>query len=175
MYYSWIKYNDTANGPGVRISLFVSGCTNRCKGCFNKETWDFKNGKPFTKETEDKILTEMALPRYSGITVLGGEPFELENQPAVLEFLQRFKTEFPNKTIWMFSGFTYDKDLAPFGKRYVAGQTDKLLDLADVLVDGRFDENLKDISLSYRGSSNQRLIDLKKSTYENIILYEVTK
>lgn len=175
MYYSWIKYNDTANGPGIRISLFVSGCTNHCKGCFNKETWNFKNGQPFDETIENEILTQMALPRYSGITVLGGEPFELENQPSVLNFLEKLKNNFPKKNIWMFSGFLYDKDLAPGGKRYIENVTNKLLQIADVLVDGKFDEDLYDISLAYRGSSNQRLIDLKKSTYKNVIPYEINK
>lgn len=169
--YSAIKYNDVADGPGIRISLFVSGCTNHCEGCFNKDTWSFDNGEPFTNKTIDEILDNLQLVRYTGITILGGEPFELQNQPVVLDFMKKVKARFPEKTIWMYSGFTYDKDLAPGGKRYIDGTTDQILSLADVLVDGKFVLALKNICLKFRGSENQRVIDLKKSTYNNIVLF----
>jgi anaerobic ribonucleoside-triphosphate reductase activating protein len=168
--YSAIKYNDVADGPGIRISLFVSGCTNHCEGCFNKDTWSFDHGEPFTDKIINEILDNLQLVRYTGITILGGEPFELQNQPAVLDFMKKVKARFPEKTIWMYSGFTYDKDLAPGGKRYIDGTTDQILSLADVLVDGKFVLALKNICLKFRGSENQRVIDLKKSTYDNVVL-----
>lgn len=171
MNYSWIKYNDTANGPGVRISLFVSGCRNHCEGCFNKDTWNFNHGQLYTTDVLDEILKNAALPRYSGLTILGGEPFEPENQPEVLHTVKAFKELYPDKTIWMFSGYLYDKNLAPGGDRYLEGITNEILSRADVLCDGRFVKELYDISLLFRGSSNQRLIDLKKSTRDNIVLY----
>lgn len=171
MNYSAIKYNDVADGPGIRISLFVSGCTNHCEGCFNKDTWSFDHGEPFTDKTIDEILDNLQLVRYTGITILGGEPFELQNQPTVLDFMKKVKAKFPEKTIWMYSGFTYDKDLAPGGKRYIDGTTDQILSIADVLVDGRFVLALKNICLKFRGSENQRVIDLKKSTYGNVVLF----
>lgn len=160
MYYGEIKDCDIANGEGVRVSLFVSGCTNRCKNCFQPQTWDFYYGQPFTAETEQKLL-DMLSPTYiNGLTVLGGEPFEPENQRCLLPFLRRVRSTYPQKTIWAFSGFTLE-ELQSDGSHPRCEVTDELLSLLDVLVDGRFVEELKDISLRFRGSRNQRLIDLK--------------
>lgn len=159
MYYGEIKNCDIANGEGVRVTLFVSGCTNRCPGCFQPQTWDFQYGEPFTREVEDRLLDMLAPDYISGLTLLGGEPFEPENQRALLPFLQRVREACPGKTIWAFTGFVYE-DLQAEGTHCRCGATDELLSLLDVLVDGRFEESLKDISLRFRGSSNQRLIDL---------------
>ena len=162
MYYGEIKNCDIANGEGVRVTLFVSGCTNRCKNCFQPQTWDFTYGQPFTANTEQRLL-EMLEPSYiRGLTVLGGEPFEPSNQRALLPFLRRVREQYPKKDIWCFSGFTYE-ELKQEGSRPRCEATDEILELLDVLVDGRFVEELKDISLRFRGSSNQRLIDLKAS------------
>lgn len=169
MNYSAIKYNDVANGIGLRVSLFVSGCTNHCPGCFNTETWDFNYGKPFDETTKQEILENLKLPRYRGLTILGGEPFELQNQESVLDMIKSVKNMDVTRDIWLYTGFTYDKDLAPGGKRYIPDITDEILSLSDVLVDGRFVLALKNISLRFRGSSNQRVIDLKQSSYDNII------
>ncbi len=159
MYYGEIKNCDIANGVGVRVTLFVSGCTNHCKGCFQPQTWDFRYGQPFTAETEDTLL-EMLSPSYiNGLTFLGGEPFEPENQRALLPFLRRVRERYPEKDIWCFTGFTYE-DLLTNGSHPRCEATDELLSLLDVLVDGRFVEEQKDISLRFRGSANQRLIDL---------------
>ena len=159
MYYGEVKNCDIANGEGVRVTLFVSGCTNRCKNCFQPQTWDFCFGKPFTAETERNILDLLAPSYINGLTVLGGEPFEPENQRALLPFLRRVRAAYPQKTIWCFTGFTYE-ELLTDGSHPRCEVTDDLLELLDVLVDGRFVEELKDISLRFRGSSNQRLIDL---------------
>lgn len=163
MYYGNIKNCDIANGIGVRVTLFVSGCTNHCKNCFQPETWDFCYGQPFTKETEDYILHLLSASYINGLTLLGGEPFEPENQRALLPFLKRIRMELPaSKTIWGFSGFTLE-ELRREGSHPHCEVTEELLSLLDVLVDGRFVEELKDISLRFRGSSNQRLIDMKKT------------
>ena len=162
MYYGAIKKYDIANGPGVRVSLFVSGCTNRCAYCFQPETWDFTYGQPYTEESEQEILQALASPYIKGLTVLGGEPFEFENQKELVKLLRKVRKELPEKDIWCFTGFTLDEDLIPQGKRY-GEDTDEMLSLIDVLVDGRFIEELKDITLRFRGSSNQRLIDMKKT------------
>lgn len=162
MNYCNIKNCDIANGTGVRVSLFVSGCRNHCKGCFQKETWDFSYGEKFTKETEDKIL-EMLAPTYiNGLTILGGEPFEEENQRALLPFVKRVRAAYPEKDIWVFSGYTLEEMLTE-GMRPRCEATGELLSLIDILVDGRFEEDKKNISLKFRGSENQRIIDLKKS------------
>ena len=159
MYYGEIKNCDIANGEGVRVTLFVSGCTNRCKGCFQPQTWDFCYGQPFTAETEEQLL-QMLSPTYiSGLTLLGGEPFEPENQRCLVPFLRRVRAAYPDKTIWGFSGFTYE-ELTTDGTHPRCEVTDEMLSLLDVLVDGRFVEERKDISLRFRGSSNQRLLDL---------------
>ena len=162
MYYGEIKNCDIANGEGVRVSLFVSGCTNHCEHCFQPQTWDFEYGQPFTAETE-KYLLSLLEPEYiSGLTLLGGEPFEPENQRALLPFLRQVRERFPRKNLWAFSGFTYEELTTP-GSYPCCEVTEELLSLVDVLVDGRFVEALKDISLRFRGSSNQRLIDLNAS------------
>lgn len=159
MYYGEIKDCDIANGDGVRVTLFVSGCTNRCPNCFQPQTWDFAYGTPFTEETQQRLL-DMLSPSYiNGLTLLGGEPFEPENQRALVPFLRRVRKALPAKNIWAYSGFTYEELLTP-GSHPHCEVTQEMLSLLDVLVDGRFVEELKDISLRFRGSSNQRLIDL---------------
>lgn len=162
MYYGNIKNCDIANGIGVRVTLFVSGCTNRCKNCFQPETWDFCYGKPFTAETEEQILNMLKPSYIHGLSLLGGEPFEPENQRALLPFLRKVKEQLPEKSIWAYSGFTLDEMRSP-GSHPCCEVTEDILQLLDVLVDGRFVEELKDISLLFRGSSNQRLIDMKKT------------
>lgn len=165
MYYSTIKDCDIANGIGVRITLFVSGCTNHCKNCFQPQTWDFDFGEPFTEETEEKLL-EMLKPDYiNGLTLLGGEPMEPQNQRALVPFLKRVREAYPNKNIWCFTGFTYEV-LKTDGSHPRCEVTDEILSLIDVLVDGRYVDELKDLTLQFRGSSNQRLIDMVK-TREN--------
>lgn len=165
MYYSTIKDCDIANGIGVRITLFVSGCTNHCKNCFQPQTWDFDFGEPFTEETEEKLL-EMLKPDYiNGLTLLGGEPMEPQNQRALVPFLKRVREAYPNKNIWCFTGFTYEV-LKTDGSHPRCEVTDEMLSLIDVLVDGRYIDELKDLTLQFRGSSNQRLIDMVK-TREN--------
>jgi anaerobic ribonucleoside-triphosphate reductase activating protein len=150
---------DCANGEGTRLSIFVSGCNNNCKGCFNKEAQNFKYGIPYTDEVEDFIINELSKEYYHGLTILGGEPFEEVNQPWVMYLIKRVRRELPNKTIWVYTGYVYE-DLMPYGKRYYGHMTDTILDNIDVLVDGPFIEEKKDISLKFRGSSNQRIIDV---------------
>lgn len=161
MHYANIKNNDIANGPGVRVSLFVSGCTHRCKGCFNEVAWDFEYGKPFTEETIDSIL-EMLRPNHiKGLTLLGGEPFEPQNQGAIVTLLRRVKEEYPNKSIWSFSGYLFEKITSgTLGDWEV---TKEFLSYLDVLVDGPFVEEKKNLNLRFRGSENQRLIDIPAS------------
>ena len=162
MYYGEIKDCDIANGIGVRVSLFVSGCTNHCKNCFQPQTWDFGYGQPFTKETEEKLLSMLAPDYINGLTLLGGEPFEPENQRALVPFLHRVREKYQKKTIWCFTGFTYEM-LHEDGSHPRCEVTDEMLSLLDVLVDGRFVEELHDISLRFRGSRNQRLIDMNET------------
>lgn len=174
MNYASIRTCDIANGLGVRVSLFVSGCTHKCKGCFNEEAQDFAYGKPFTRETEDEILEALSPDWIAGLTLLGGEPMEPSNQSALAPFLRRFRERYPRpKTLWIYTGCVYEMDLLPTSgealgvevnsphKRWRTPFTDELLSMADVLVDGPFVESLKDISLKFRGSSNQRVIDLR--------------
>lgn len=162
MNYATIKNCDIANGPGVRVSLFVSGCTHHCKGCFNEVAWDFNYGEPFTQKTVDSIL-DMLKPSYvKGITLLGGEPFEPENQPALVDMLRQIKANYPEKSIWAFSGYLFDKDILP-GKLGDPQITKEFISYLDVLVDGRFVEEKKDLTLRFRGSSNQRIIDVPAS------------
>ena len=162
MYYGEIKKCDIANGEGVRVSLFVSGCRHHCPGCFNQDTWDFSYGKAFTEETEKQIL-ELLRPDYiDGLSLLGGEPFEPENQEVLTGLLRKVKELYPEKTVWCYSGYLFDKELLK-PSRARCGYTDEMLSRIDVLVDGRFVEALKDIRLVFRGSSNQRVIDVKKS------------
>ncbi len=162
MNYAEIKNCDIANGEGVRVTLFVSGCTNRCEGCFQPETWDFSYGKPFTAETEEELLTLLKPDYINGLTLLGGEPFEPDNQRALLPFIRRVKAEYPHKNIWAFTGFTLEElwEKAPHPR---CEATDELLTLIDVLVDGKFILAQKNIRLRFRGSENQRLLDLPAS------------
>ena len=162
MNYAEIKNYDIANGLGVRVSLFVSGCTHHCKGCFNPMTWDFSYGKPFTEAVQDELL-EMLSPAYiDGLTLLGGEPMEPDNQRALLPFVKKVRAQYPDKNIWCYTGYKLDDELLK-PSRARCEVTDELLSLIDVLVDGEFIEELKNISLSFRGSENQRLIDLPQT------------
>ena len=145
----------------MRTSLFVSGCRNCCKNCFNKETWDFCFGKPYTEETEKEILDSLSFPFVNGLSVLGGEPFEPENQPEIFKLIKKVKELYPAKTVWVYSGFTFEEITG--GSRAATETAKEILKIADILVDGRFIEELKNISLEFRGSENQRIIDLKKT------------
>lgn len=169
MNYATIKNYDIANGLGVRVSLFVSGCTHHCKGCFNDIAWDFMYGNEFTKEVEDQII-EMCRPNYiRGLSLLGGEPFEVPNQHALTELLRRFKKEFPSKDVWCYSGYLYD-NIIDDNYRIHTDVTKEMLSYIDVLVDGKFEIDKKDISLKFKGSSNQRIIDVQKSLKEDRIV-----
>lgn len=162
MNYGEIKRVDIANGEGVRVSLFVSGCTHHCKNCFNPETWNFSYGKPFTKETEDEIIEYLNHDYIKGLSLLGGEPFEPDNQRTLVPFLKKVKTLFPDKTIWSYSGYLLDKELLS-ESRARCEVTDEMLSMIDVLVDGEYMDEKRNISLKFRGSENQRVIDVKKS------------
>ena len=176
MHYGEIKKFDIADGPGVRVTLFVSGCTNHCEGCFQPQTWDFSFGRPFTRETEDELLAALAPDYIAGLTLLGGEPFEPDNQRALLPFVRRVRETLPQKTIWAYSGFTYDGELLREGSHPRCEVTDELLSLLDVLVDGRFVLAQKDISLRFRGSRNQRILDLRKTREQGqIVLWQEPK
>lgn len=159
MNYGEIKNCDIADGQGVRVTLFVSGCTNHCEGCFQPQTWDFDYGKPFTKDTEEELINMLAPSYINGLTLLGGEPMEPENQRALLPFVRRVRETYPDKTVWCYSGFTLE-ELLRDGSHPRCEVTDELLSLIDVLVDGRFILAEKDISLRFRGSRNQRVLDL---------------
>ena len=161
MYYSVIKNCDIANGPGVRVVLFVSGCRHHCKGCFQPETWSFTYGQPFIQETVQQILELMRPDYIGGLTLLGGEPMEPENQPVLLELVKQVKAAYPEKSVWCFSGYLYEDLMA--GKIGDGAVTRAFLDLVDVLVDGEFMEEKKNLRLRFRGSENQRLIDLRKT------------
>lgn len=163
MYYSAIKDCDIANGTGVRVTLFVSGCTNCCEGCFNPDTWDFCHGQKFTKQTEEEIFGMLDHDYIAGLTLLGGEPFEPSNQRDLMPFLREYRKRFPHKNLWAFTGFYYDTELLKDGSHPRCEVTDEMLGMIDVLVDGRFILSKKDISLMYRGSSNQRIIDMVKT------------
>ena len=174
MHYAEIKDFDVANGEGVRVSLFVSGCTLHCPGCINEVAWDFCAGKPFDAATEDRILAMLEPGYISGLSVLGGEPVEPSNQEALVPFLRRVRDAYPQKSIWMYTGRLYDVDLQPGGSVYTE-HTDALLDLVDVLVDGPFVAAQKDPSLAFRGSTNQRVIDLKETRRTGVVaLYNLT-
>ena len=161
MNYANMKEYDIADGPGVRVSLFVSGCRHHCKGCFNEETWDFQFGNPYTKEVEDKIIELLGSSCIQGFTLLGGEPFEPENQVELVKLLKRIRETYPQKDIWCYTGFLWDVDLVEGGRAHTE-VTDEMLSYIDVLVDGPFVEALKDITLVFRGSSNQRVLELNK-------------
>ena len=164
---------DSANGLGIRVSIFVSGCTNRCKGCFQPQTWDFEYGRPYTPEIEELIIDELSKSYYDGLTILGGEPFEQSNQREIVKLIRRIKKELPDRNIWIYTGFTYDKDLVKGGCRYIEC-TDEILDNTDMIVDGRFVEELKKITLKFRGSSNQRIIDMRRTRAEGkVVLSEL--
>ena len=172
MNYADIKRIDTANGTGVRVSLFVSGCNHHCKNCVNQEAWDFKYGKLFTEEQIEEILGYLDHEYIAGLTLLGGEPFERDNQIGLLPLLRKVKAKFPEKNIWCFTGFYYDTEIME--KMYPRWQcTREMLSYIDVLVDGRFEEDKKDLTLKFKGSSNQRTIDVQESLKEGkIVLHE---
>lgn len=162
MNYAEIKYCDIANGTGCRTVLFVSGCRNACKGCFQPQTWNFGYGEPFDEKVQKEVLDSLAPDYITGITLLGGEPFEPENQKELVPFMRKVVAQYPNKNVWAFTGYIYDKDLVAGGRRHTE-DTDELLSMIDVLVDGPFVEELKDITLKFRGSSNQRVLDLRET------------
>jgi anaerobic ribonucleoside-triphosphate reductase activating protein len=169
MNYAGIKYCDIANGLGCRTVLFVSGCRNHCRDCFQPQTWDFSYGDPFDEQVQQEILDSLAPGYVQGLTLLGGEPFEPENQKALVPFVEKVKKQYPGKNIWAFTGYIYDKDLIPQGRKYTE-DTDRLLDMIDVLVDGPFVAEEKDIRLKFRGSKNQRVIDLQKTRKDGKII-----
>ena len=172
MNYATIKNCDIANGIGVRVSLFVSGCTHHCPGCFNEVAWDFDYGTPFTQETIDSILKMLSPSHIKGLTLLGGEPFEPQNQPAIVDLLRQMKKKYPEKTVWAFSGYLFDKDILS-GRLGPWSITEEYLSYLDVLVDGPFVEAKKDLNLRFRGSSNQRLIDVPASLREGqVVLWQ---
>ena len=171
MHYSVIKSVDIADGVGVRVTLFVSGCTHHCKGCFQPQTWDFAYGQPYTKETEDQLISLLSPSYIRGLTLLGGEPMEPDNQRALLPLLRRVRAELPKKDIWCYSGYTLDELTGVSRARCEV--TDELLSLIDVLVDGEFVEEKRNISLKFRGSENQRLIDLAATRKQGtVVLYD---
>ncbi len=162
MNYAAIKTHDIANGPGIRVSLFVSGCNHHCKGCFNETAWDFNYGRLFTDDTIEEILTALEPDHIRGLSLLGGEPLEFVNQKGLLPLVERMKARFPQKTLWVYTGFYYEKEIiCDMMKKWPV--TRELFQHIDVLVDGRFDIDLLDLKLRFRGSSNQRLIDIPKS------------
>lgn len=169
MNYGEIKKTDIANGEGVRVTLFVSGCRVHCKGCFNAVTWDFNYGNEFTEETAANILNYLAPAYISGLSVLGGEPFEEENQKVLTPFLKKVKETYPNKNIWCYSGYIFDKDLAPENGSHHFETTDEMLSYIDVLVDGPFQLEDKDLMLKFRGSSNQRILKLENGKVSKIL------
>lgn len=171
MNYGNIKKYDIADGEGVRVTLFVSGCRNYCKNCFQPETWNFDYGNPYTSQTEQEIIDALKKPYIKGLTLLGGEPFEPENQRVLVTLLRRIKKELPDKNIWSYTGYVLDQDILEGGRKHCE-VTNEMLSMIDVLVDGPFMEEKKNISLKFRGSENQRVIDLKKSlVQQEVILY----
>ncbi|MGN0142744.1 MAG: anaerobic ribonucleoside-triphosphate reductase activating protein [Roseburia sp.] len=168
MNYAEIKPYSIENGTGVRVSLFVSGCRHHCRECFNQETWDFSYGEPFTGETEELILKELAPDYIAGLTLLGGDPTEPENQRALLSLLRRIRKELPGKTVWTYSGYLYE-DFLPGGRAYCEA-TEEYLSLVDIMVDGPFILEQKNISLRFRGSANQRIIDVQRTREEGTVV-----
>lgn len=175
MNFAEIKYCDVANGPGVRTSLFVSGCSHHCPGCFNEIAWDFNYGKPFTQDTIDSIIESLKPDYIQGLTLLGGEPFEYSNQKGLLPLVRQVREVLPQKDIWCFTGFLFDKDIIEnMCKKWK--ETNELLSYIDVLVDGRFVEELKNLNLKFKGSENQRTILVNESLKSgNVILYDFDK
>ena len=170
MNYATIKECDVANGPGVRVSVFVSGCNHHCKGCFNQIAWDFEYGEKFTEDTINKVIKDLDHEYIEGLSLLGGEPLEYSNQKGLLPLIKKVKEKFPNKTIWCYTGFDFEKDV--MGKMYKTwDETKELISNIDVIVDGKFEQELKNPSLKFRGSENQRLIDVKKSINQNEIIW----
>lgn len=162
MYIGEVLKADTANGLGMRVTLFVSGCTNHCPGCFQPQTWDFTYGQPYTPAVEEMVMQELAKPYYQGLTLLGGEPFEPCNQRELVKLIRRVRKELPEKDIWAYTGFTLEKDLGESGRKWTE-VTEEILRNIDILVDGKFEQNKKDVSLKFRGSANQRIIDMNKT------------
>lgn len=174
MNYAKINKNDIANGIGIRVTLFVSGCTHYCEGCFNKEAWDFDFGQLFDEGVENELLEALSPSYISGLTLLGGEPMEPQNQRCLVEFLEKVKEIYPQKTIWCYSGYTFEELTGESRARCEV--TDDILSLVDILVDGEFQEELKDISLRFKGSSNQRIIDMNKTRSSGeIVLWDGKK
>ena len=163
MNYGRIFFNDIANGIGCRTALFVSGCTHHCKECFNEETWDFSYGEPFTREVEDKIIKSLEPSYIDGLTILGGEPMEKVNQAVIRPFLERVKKEAPGKTIWIYSGYVWEELTNPDNTRCHSADTEPILSMLDILVDGEFVLEMKNIMLHFRGSENQRIIDVPQT------------
>ncbi len=161
MNYATIKSVDVANGPGVRVSLFVSGCRHHCKNCFNQEAWDFNYGEPFTSEIEDRLIRYLEPSYIEGITLLGGEPMEPENQEGLLPLVRRIREKYPEKSIWCFTGYDFERDI--LGRMWTSPVTRELVPLFDVVVDGNFIEEKKNLSLRFRGSENQRILNVKAS------------
>ncbi|MDE6001145.1 MAG: anaerobic ribonucleoside-triphosphate reductase activating protein [Clostridia bacterium] len=172
MNYATIKRRDVSNGPGVRVSLYVSGCRNHCKNCFNPETWDFCYGEPFTEQTENAIIEDMKPDYIKGFTLLGGDPFEPENAEVLAPFLERLRKKYPQKSFWCFTGYDYEADLLT-GRKGDIDTVMRILKCLDVLVDGKFVEELKDLNLRFRGSSNQRIILVKPSLEsDEVVLWD---
>ena len=174
MKYAKIKKCDVANGPGVRVTLFVSGCNHHCKNCFNKEAWDFNYGDDFTQKEEQEIIDNLKPSYITGLTLLGGEPFEQVNQEGLVPLIKKVKATYPDKEIWCYTGFTFDKQiLDQMIKQENRETTKQMIDNIDYIVDGKFVDELKDPKLRFRGSSNQRIIDVKKSLAQNeIVIWE---
>ncbi len=171
MKYAKIKKCDVANGPGVRVSLFVSGCNHHCKNCFNREAWDFNYGKEFTEDEQNEIIEDLKPEYITGLSLLGGEPFEKTNQEGLVPLIKKVKEKYPNKKIWCYTGFTFDNQIiGEMIKKEGRKTTKEMLENIDYIVDGKFIEELKDPKLRFKGSSNQRIIDVKKSLRENKIV-----
>ena len=176
MNYCGLKQFDVANGEGIRTSLFVSGCRNRCEGCFQPETWDFDYGEPFDDAVCEKILSTMGNPSVRGITLLGGEPMEPENQAGLLPFLKKLKEKFPEKTVWLYTGYLYEELIGKTPSEKRVDITDELLSLVDIMVDGRFDKSRYRLGLRFRGSENQRIIDMNKTrASDEVVIWDGVK
>lgn len=169
MYYGNIKKFDVADGEGVRVTLFVSGCRIHCEGCFQAQTQDFEYGKPYTKQTEEEVIEALKDPHIQGLTILGGEPFEPENQEVIVTLLRRVKEELPEKDIWSWTGYVYDKDLIEGGKKHTQ-YTDEILSYLDILVDGPFMIQKRNLALSFRGSENQRVLNMKETLKQGKVI-----